>query len=108
MHLLCLPVCRSVCAHSNFRKYSSNVFKFIHAIHILYRTDSIENDMYGTKRSFTETHKRFPIHFGLSEGGVKFLKFIAKYLYCTKCSELKYFIQLYKSMYRIQDYTKDF
>ena len=27
--------------------------------------NSIENDMYGTKCSLTETHKSFPKHFGL-------------------------------------------
>ena len=41
-------------------------------------------------------------------GKVKFLKFIVAYLYCTKYNEIKYFIQLYKSMFRIQDHTKDF
>ena len=48
--------------------------------------DSIENDMHGIKCSFTETHKSFPIYFGL-EGVcayVKFLKFIVTYLHCTK------------------------
>ena len=51
--------------------------------------DRIENDMYGTKCSFTETHKNFQIH--LSIGGMKFLKFIVAYLYCTKYNEIKYF-----------------
>ena len=50
----------SVCTHSNCLKYSSNAFKFLHAVHIWYRMDSIENDMDMTNCSFTETHKRFP------------------------------------------------
>ena len=51
-------------------------------------------------------HNSFPIHFGLSEG-VKFLKFIVTGLYCTKYNETKYFKQLYESMFRIQDHTKN-
>ena len=64
MHSVCLSVCPFVCVSSNCRICSSDIFKFIHALHIWCRMDSIEND--GTKCSFTETHKSFPIHFGLS------------------------------------------
>ena len=103
-----LSVCRSVYARSNCSKYSSDVFKFIHAAHNWYGMNSIENYMYGTKCSFTETHKSFPIQFSLSEGGLKFAKFIITYLHCTKYNKIKYFIQLYKSVFRIQDCTKDF
>ena len=59
MHSICLSVYPSICAKSNFRKYSSNVFKFIHAVYILRRMDSIENDMHGIKCSFTDTQKFF-------------------------------------------------
>ena len=69
--------------------------------------DSIENDTYGFKCLFTETHKSFPIHFGLlGVGEVKFSKFIVTYLHCTKYNEIKYFIQLYKNMFHMQDHTK--
>ena len=57
---VCPSVRPSVCAHSNCCRYSSNVFKFIYAVLTLYRMDSIDNDMYRTKCSFTETHKSFP------------------------------------------------
>ena len=70
--------------------------------------DSIENDMYGTKCSFTETHKGFPIHYCLWRRAVKFVKFNVAYLYYTKYNDIKYFIQLYKNVFRIQDDTKDF
>ena len=103
MHLLCL----SVCAGSNFRKILQRVFKFMHAIHVWYRVDNIENDMHGTRCSFTERHKSFMIHFDLSKG-VKFLKFIVTYLYCTKYNEIKYFIHLYRYMFYIQDHSKYF
>ena len=33
---------------------------------------------------------------------------IFTYLYCTMYNEIKYFIHLYRSMFRIQDHTKDF
>ena len=36
------------------------------------------------------------------------MKFIVTHLYCAKYTEIKYFIQLYKSMFCIQDSTKDF
>ena len=41
-------------------------------------------------------------------GDLNFVKFIVTYLYCTKYNEIKYCIQLYKSMVRIQDHTKRF
>ena len=41
-------------------------------------------------------------------GKVNLLKSIITYLYYTKCNEIKYFSQLYKSMFRIQDHAKDF
>ena len=64
--------------------------------------------MHVIKCSFTETHKSFPMHFSLTVG-VKFLKFIVTHLYCTKYSEIKYFIQLYKSIfvYRITQKISD-
>ena len=37
---------------------------------------------------------------------VKFSKFIVTYLHCTKYNEIKYFIQLYKNMFHMQDHTK--
>ena len=52
--------------------------------------DNIENDMNGTKGSFTEIHKRFPVHFGLLGEG-KFLKLILTYLYCTKYNKINIF-----------------
>ena len=55
--LVCLST--PVSARSNFRKYSSNVLKFIHAVHIWCRIDNTENDMHGTKCSFAETPKIF-------------------------------------------------
>ena len=72
MHLVCLSVCPSVWTRSNCRKKSSNIFKFLHGFPTWCRIDSIENDMYGTKCSFTEAHKSFPIHFGLSGRGVNY------------------------------------
>ena len=39
--------------------------------------------------------------------GQNFAKFIVTYLCCTKYNENKYLIQLYKSMSRIQDHTKE-
>ena len=60
-----LSIFPSFCTRSHGHKYSSLVFKFIHAVHIWYKKGNIENDMYGTKCSFTEIHKNFPIHFGL-------------------------------------------
>ena len=59
-----LSVRPSVCSLSNSCKYSSNIFKFIHDVHIWYR---IDRDMYGTKCSFTES-QNFQIHFDLSGG----------------------------------------
>ena len=53
---------------ANCRKYSSKAFKFNHAIHIWYKMGTIENDMCGTKGSFTQTHKNFLMHFDLWEG----------------------------------------
>ena len=50
---------------------------------------------------YTDTQK-FSNTFPPITDGVKFLKFIATYLYCTKYNEIKYFIQLYKSMLCIQ------
>ena len=38
---------------------------------------------------------------------MKFLKFIVTYLYFTKYKKIKYFIQLYKSMFCKQDRTTD-
>ena len=56
------------------------------------------------------------LRFILAYRGMKILKFIVSYLYTMKCvtifqtkyNEIKYFIQLYKSMFRIQYHTKDF
>ena len=69
MHLICLFVSPFVCAHSNFRKYSSNIFKFIHAVHIWHRIDSFEKICMGLSVHL-DTHKSFPIHFGISGKGV--------------------------------------
>ena len=44
--------------------------------------------MHGIKDSFTETHKIFPVHYGLW-GGEGVLKFIETHLYCTKYNEIK-------------------
>ena len=44
----------------------------------------------------------------LEGGKLKFGKFIVTYLYCTKYNEFKYFIQLHKSVFHMQDHTKDF
>ena len=52
--------------------------------------NSIENDMYGAKSSSTEIHKSFPIHFGLWEG-MEFLKFLVRYLYCSKYNKINIF-----------------
>ena len=74
-----LFVCLSVRARSNWRKYSSNAFKFRDTIDIWYRVNSIENDMYDTKGSFTEIQKSFPIHFGgMGEGVLNFWDGISK------------------------------
>ena len=54
-----LSVCLSVCARSNSRKYSSNVLKFKYVTHVWYSMDRIENGIYGTHGSSTETHKFF-------------------------------------------------
>ena len=89
IHSVCLSVHVSVCARSNWRKYSWIVFKFIHAIHIWHKTHSIENNMYGIKGSFKETHKSLPIHFDLWKG--EFLKLIVSCLYCTKYNETSIF-----------------
>ena len=43
--------------------------------------------MCGTRCLFTET-QNFPMHFGLSGVGVKFLKFVETYLYCTNKMKL--------------------
>ena len=60
-------VCLFVCPHSNSRKYSSNVLKFIYVSHIWYRMNRLENDIYGMKCSSTETRKSFLKYFGLWE-----------------------------------------
>ena len=83
MHSVCLPVCPSVCALSNTRKYSSDVFKFMYAIYVWCRVEGIKNVMHRAKDLFTEAHKSFPIHYGIWEGG-KFLKSIITYFCCTK------------------------
>ena len=49
--------------------------------------NSIENNKHRTKGSFTEIHKRFPVHFGLLGEG-KFLKLILTYLFCFKHNEI--------------------
>ena len=69
IRFVCLSICPPACVRSNCRRYSSNDFKFIHAVHILYRMDSIKNYEYGIKCSFAEIHKIFPIHFGPLRGG---------------------------------------
>ena len=61
-------VCLSACASSNLRKYSSNVLKFMYIIHVWYNLDVIENGRHGSKDSSTETHKSFPIRYGLCRG----------------------------------------
>ena len=43
INLVWLSVCPSVSARSHCRKYSSNVFKFIHIIHIWYTIDNMKN-----------------------------------------------------------------
>ena len=63
-----LSVCPSVCGLSNSRKYSSNVLKFIYAICNWYRTERIENAMYGAKDPSTEAQKCFPMHYDLLGG----------------------------------------
>ena len=54
-----LFVCPSVCAGSNSLKYPSNILKLIHAIHILYRMNRIDNYMQWLKSSSTKTQKFF-------------------------------------------------
>ena len=39
---------------------------------------------------------------------VEVFKVFATYLYYTKYNDIKYFIELHKSMFRIQEHTKDF
>ena len=120
IHPVYLSVCLSVCVRFNCSmyaltmyavcvrfNYSSNVPKLTHAIHTWYGMDSIENDIYGTKCSFTEKHRIF-LCISVYQGEAKFVKFIATYLYCTKYNKIKYFIQLCKSMFRIQDHTNVF
>ena len=94
-----LSVCPSVCARSFCRKYSWNAFKFMRAVHTWCRMTIIENDMHGTMCSFTETHKVFSIHFGLSGGVVKFVKFLVTYLYCTKYKAIKYLFNYTKECF---------
>ena len=72
--------------------YSSDVFKFMHAVHIWYIMGSIENDTHWIMCSFTETHESFPMHFSLSGKDMKFLILIVAYLYCPKYNEIKYFL----------------
>ena len=79
-------VCLSVCARFNSGKYSSNVLKFKYVTHIRYSLDRIENDVYGTHRSSTETHKSFLIHYGLCGG--KDFKRILICLYCNKWNKI--------------------
>ena len=42
--------------------------------------------MHGAKDSSTETHKSFPLHYGLMRG--KFLKRILTCLHCNKCNKI--------------------
>ena len=78
----CQSVCPSDCLHPNSCKYFSNFLTFMHTIHIWYRINHIENDVYGTKCSSTETNKSFPMHYGLWGGRI--LKRFLTYLYCSK------------------------
>ena len=57
--------------------------------------------IYRDTQKFSDTFR--PI-----EGELKFVKFIVTYLHCTKYSEIKYFIQLYKNMFQIQNHTNNF
>ena len=45
-----LSVCPPICACSNSRKYSSNVFKLVCAIHTWYKMECTENDVRGTNK----------------------------------------------------------
>ena len=60
-----LSVRLSVCPRSNSRKYSSNVLKLIYVIYIWHSMNRIENGIHKTNGLFRETHKSFPIHYGL-------------------------------------------
>ena len=64
IRFLCLSVRLSVCTSSNSCKYSSNILKFIHDVHIRFRKDRSENGMYGSKVPWTETQKSFPTYHG--------------------------------------------
>ena len=77
-----LSVCPSVCPRSNSRKYPSNVLKLIYFIHIWHNLNRIENGMYTPNGLSTETHKSFPILYGLRGGD--FFRDILMYLNCTK------------------------
>ena len=63
---LCIRfVCLSVCTRSNSRKYSSNVLKLIYVIYVWHSKNRTENGIYTANGLSTETHKSFPIHYGL-------------------------------------------
>ena len=66
-----LCVCLSVHPRSNCRKNSSNVLKLIYVIYIWHSMNRIENDIYTTNGLSTETHKSFPIHYGLWRENIK-------------------------------------
>ena len=53
---------------------------------------------------YTKVFRRISAYWG----GVKFVKLIVTHLYCTNYNEIKYFFQLYKSIFRILDHTKNF
>ena len=71
---ICLSACPSAC-----------VLKFMHAFLISYRMDNIENDIYCTKGSFTDTHKisRYILAYW-----DMFLKLIVTYLFSIKYNEI--------------------
>ena len=65
--MLMLSVYLSMCLCKLNSKYPLNVLKFIDVIFICYSMDRTENGIhiYRTNGLSTETHKSFPIHYGL-------------------------------------------
>ena len=83
-------VCLSVCARSKSHKYSSNVLKLIHAIHMWHNRNWTENGNFTTNHLSKENPNFSDI---LRPMGKKYLKHIlyiahVTHLYCTKYNEI--------------------
>ena len=89
---------------------SLNIMKVTYVIQIQKCMIPTKNGLNILNILYKGSDENFPIHFELWEGGLIFNAYCnILYIYIAlSIKKLTYFIQMYKSMLHIQDYTKDF